>query len=446
MELAPKTIEIGSSYSPIPDLWTSAKLGDCLDELYRYPTYFGIKYADTGVPEVRGELIKTNGSIEENAEQFRYVTEETARRFPRVRLETGDFVMSVRGTMGKIAIVPQRLRRAVITANLIMMRFNRSLIDPHWARHFLGSEFFQNELDLATSATTIKTIQIPQIRGITLIRPPLEEQHRIAEVLDTLDEAIQKTEALIKKLKAMKQGLLHDLLTRGIDENGELRDPQTHPEQFKNTQLGTVPKAWDIEKCEDVCSEIVVGIVIRPARYYRPNGVPVLRSANIREEGVVASDLVYMSAEANNLLSKSQIYKGDVLTVRTGYPGTSCVVPEEFNGANCVDLLISRPRKGMLSQYLSMWFNSDFGKTQVLRKQGGLAQQHFNVTEMKNLLIPNPRPAEQKSIVEAFEVFSARIRAEQECLDKLKLQKKGLMHDLLTGKVRVRVPMEESQC
>ena len=67
---------------------------------------------------------------------------------------------------------------------------------------------------------------------------------RIAEVLDTLDEAIRRTELVIAKLEQIKQGLLHDLLTRGIDDNGELRDPDRHPEQVKDSPLGRIPRAW----------------------------------------------------------------------------------------------------------------------------------------------------------------------------------------------------------
>ena len=67
---------------------------------------------------------------------------------------------------------------------------------------------------------------------------PLPEQHAIAAILDTIDAAIQQTDALIAKLRQMKAGLLHDLLTRGLDENGELRDPVAHPEQFKDVGAG----------------------------------------------------------------------------------------------------------------------------------------------------------------------------------------------------------------
>ena len=86
-------------------------------------------------------------------------------------------------------------------------------------------------------------------------RPTVEEQRRIADILDAADAAIRQTEAVIAKLRQMKAGLLHDLLTRGLDEQGRLRDPAAHPEQFKDSPLGRIPKEWEI--C-DVLSEFEV--------------------------------------------------------------------------------------------------------------------------------------------------------------------------------------------
>ncbi len=208
----------------IPDSWEVYSFGDCCTELYRYPTYYNIDYVEDGVPEIRPELIKENGVLNLDRALFRYVSENTASAFPRVRLKTGDFVMSVRGTMGKVAVIPETLEGAVITANLIRMQFNKALIEPGWARHLLSSDLFQNCLVSVSSATTISTIQVPRLRSITITAPPVFEQRRIAEILDAADEAIRKTDELIAKLKMVKRGLLHDLLTRGVDEEGRLRE------------------------------------------------------------------------------------------------------------------------------------------------------------------------------------------------------------------------------
>ena len=267
--------------------------------------------------------------------------------------------------------------------------------------------------------------------------PSLPEQRRIAEILDAADEAIRQTERVIAKLQAVRAGLLHDLLTRGLDEHGHLRDPQAHPEQFKDSLLGRIPREWEVERCESICQEITVGIVIKPSQYYVSEGVPALRSANLREDGVVLDDLVFISEESNRLLAKSRLKQGDVITVRTGYPGTSCVVPPELDGANCIDLVISRLGPRVIPEYLATWINSDFGKGQVLRSQGGLAQQHFNVGALQKLLVALPKLDEQNRIAAILDAHDARIRAEAAELAKLRQVKHGLMDDLLTGRVRV---------
>jgi type I restriction enzyme S subunit len=272
---------------------------------------------------------------------------------------------------------------------------------------------------------------------VTSVPSTLPEQRQIAEVLDTVDEAIRKTEQIIAKLKQVKQGLLHDLLTRGIDDNGELCDPDRHPEQFKDSPLGRIPKEWEVSPCATLCREIVVGIVIKPTQYYRESGVPMLRSANVREGGVVIADLKFMSETDHARMGKSAVAPGDVVSVRTGYPGTTAVIPEDLARANCIDIIISRPGPRLLPGYLATWVNSELGKGQVLRGQGGLAQQHFNVGEMKQLLIALPSLVEQQQIVSIGTHQDSLLSAEQQAVEKLRLVKSGLMEDLLTGRVRV---------
>jgi type I restriction enzyme S subunit len=249
--------------------------------------------------------------------------------------------------------------------------------------------------------------------------------------------AIAHQEALISKLKQMRTGLVHHLLTRGLDEHGDLRDPIAHPEQFQDSPIGSIPKAWAIKACDSLCHQIVVGIVVKPAQYYVKSGVPVLRSANVRENYIHLEELVYISPDSNRLLSKSMLRAGDLVTVRTGYPGTTNVIPELLDGSNCVDLIISRPKGAINPHFLSRWVNSPFGKDQILKVQGGLAQQHFNVGEMKQLLVTQPSMDEQVSIVSMMQQVDAFIEAEENMLFKLTLTKSGLTSDLLTGRVCV---------
>ena len=283
------------------------------------------------------------------------------------------------------------------------------------------------------------------LRSIEISLPSdINEQTKIAEVLSTVDKAISETEDLIAKQQRIKTGLMQDLLTRGIDENGNLRSEETH--QFKDSPLGRIPVEWDVERCISLCTEIIVGIVIRPAQYYREDGtIPILRSANVKINWIAPSDLVYMSERDNNILNKSQLRQGHLVTVRTGYPGTTSVISKELDGCNCIDLVISRPNsKKIRSHYLSIWVNSSHGKRQVLENQGGLAQQHFNVGEMKSLLVNVPNIKEQE-IIESILLRQSTVVDELIIeVDKLKSLKTALMQDLLTGKKRVTPLLENS--
>ncbi|MCC6489640.1 MAG: restriction endonuclease subunit S [Candidatus Hydrogenedentes bacterium] len=296
-----------------------------------------------------------------------------------------------------------------------------------------------------SQGSTFLAISYKDLSCLSVPSPARGVQSRIAEILSTVDEAIEQTEALIAKYQQIKAGLMHDLFTRGVTPDGRLRPPRDQaPHLYKESPLGWIPKEWGVRPCAQVCEMITVGIVIRPAQYYVAEGIPAFRSANIRETGIDLSDLVYIAPHSNAFLAKSQVQPGDVLTVRTGYPGTSAVVPPEFAGANCVDVLISRPRPSVvLPDFLASWINSSFGKDQVLRTQGGLAQQHFNVGELRDLLVILPEMSEQVGIVGRLAAVSNKLGEERSLVEKSQQRKNGLMHDLLTGRVRVPIPEVE---
>ena len=300
---------------------------------------------------------------------------------------------------------------------------------------FYNLEFRYEELRSRSAGEGRAGLSKRILEQVPVPLPPLSDQTRIAEILSTVDRAIEQTEALIAKQQRIKTGLMQDLLTRCIDKHGNLRSEQTH--QFKDSPQGRIPVEWAVYPCTEVTELITVGIVIRPAQYYVASGIPSLRSANICEDGINTMDLVFISSRSNNQLAKSQLRSGDVVTVRTGYPGTSVVVPPEFSGANCIDVLISRPSERLCSEFLATWINSPFGKNQVLRKQGGLAQQHFNVGELRDLIIPLPSLEEQDAIISVLSASEARVAEERNLARKCHTIKQGLKHDLLTGKRRV---------
>ena len=278
-----------------------------------------------------------------------------------------------------------------------------------------------------TASTTVKHLSTKDIKSLKILLPPLPEQKKIASILSSVDETIVKTKSVIEQTKKLKQGLIQKLLTRGIGHT-----------KFKKTEIGEIPEGWEVVLTDQICKQISVGIVIKPSQYYVPNGVKCFRSANVREGMINDSDWVYISEESNELLSKSMLQTGDVLVVRTGYPGTSCVVTDEYDRTNCIDIVFARPIKDKVSPlYLSNFINSTEGKKQIFKGQTGLAQKHFNVKSLKALVLPLPSIEEQKRIDQIIDSIESKILRESQTLDKLIKLKSSLMNQLLTGKTRV---------
>ena len=160
-------------------------LSSVTNEIYRYPTYFGIRYEEDGVPEIRGELINDDGTIVEDRSKIRFISSETSKKFPKTILDFDDLVMSVRGTIGKIGRVPRSLRGANITANLIRIAPNRTVIDPEFLWFAMRSPAAKQALTGMSASTTIATVKASDLRNIPITCPPLSDQHRFSLAMIT---------------------------------------------------------------------------------------------------------------------------------------------------------------------------------------------------------------------------------------------------------------------
>jgi len=199
-----------------PKGWPIKQLGDVATEVYRYPTYYDIEYVVDGVPEVRGELLNADGSIATDRARLRFISPQTSARFPKTVLAAGDLIMTVRGTIGKIGLVPPDLAGANITANLIRIAFDHNRLDPVFAWHSTQTSSFKAQLLAACSSTTILTIKAPDLRRIRIALPPIDLQRKFAErvkVLKTV-EASQTTSQ--RALDALFASLQHRAFRGGL--------------------------------------------------------------------------------------------------------------------------------------------------------------------------------------------------------------------------------------
>lgn len=201
-----------------------------------------------------------------------------------------------------------------------------------------------------------------------------------------------------------------------------------------------LPKGWSITTVADACDTVSVGIVINPSSYYVDiGGIRTFRSGNVRENQVNDANWAFISKEGHKKNKKSTLKAGDVLIVRTGFAGTACVVPIEYDGSNCIDILFARPKKNLLlPEYLCQLTNSELGRKQVLAGQNGLAQKHLNASSYKKMRFAMPPVIEQASIVSTLLIWDKAITLTGRLLTTIHKHKLAILSQLMTGKRRLR--------
>ncbi|MHA2876485.1 restriction endonuclease subunit S [Vibrio campbellii] len=167
---------------------------------------------------------------------------------------------------------------------------------------------------------------------------------------------------------------------------------------------------WKVRLLGDLCTEITVGFVGSMTQEYVESGVPFLRSKNIAEYNVDWNDMKFVSNEFHQKLSKSSLKAGDVAIVRTGKPGTTCVIPESIKEANCSDIVIARVNKEILNPHYLAYFMNAMAHGQVNAHVVGAVQQHFNVGSAKKIEIPLPALAQQNKIVDVLKALDDKHR------------------------------------
>ncbi|MCQ9374431.1 restriction endonuclease subunit S [Methyloversatilis sp. XJ19-13] len=276
---------------------------------------------------------------------------------------------------------------------------------------------------------------------------PIDEQRAIAELRDTLDTTIRQTEAIIEKLQQVKQGLLHDLLTRGIDTNGELRPPQNQaPHLYKDSLLGWIPRGWELRSVDQISDSVVdgpFGSNLKTEHYVPVPGVRVVRLQNIGIGDFDDNERAYVSESKAGALSKNQVVGGDVLVAALGderYPvGRACCYPAELPAAvNKADCFRQRPRKDIaIGPFVMRSLNGAAARRQVRGFEQGVTMQRVNLSNLRKVVLSMPLVAEQQLICERVDALDRTLATNMALMSKLREQKSGLMDDLLTGRVRV---------
>ncbi len=344
---------------------------------------------------------------------------------------------SMYATVGKpvINLIPCATNQAIIA-----LRENNKVILDYL---YYALEFIRPTVWKYTAQTTQANLNASVVRRLPVKYPVNQQvQQKIVHILQTIDQAIEKTEQLIEKYQQIKAGLMHDLFTRGIGADGKLRPPREQaPELYQETPIGWIPKEWHF----GVFGQRIDVIDPNPSHRYpdeSEDGVFICSTENFLEEDDFQFE---KSKKVPQITFVSQnnrccFHEKDVVFARKGRIGLArrygrdekvfshtVVLMKPISDLTDKDWLLWLARSG--------WFLDGINKSM----NTNLGVPTLGVGFIKSIVVPFPDRIEQRNAARYLDAISEKIKKEKLDLKKLQKQKSGLMNDLLTGKVPVSV-------
>lgn len=437
-------------YSPwghIPNGWISVNLGEVLDGIDA-----GWSPACIETPPSPGEwgVLKVSAVTSGH-----YLAHESKtlpinlRPRPEIEVRAGDILVArangvadLVGVCAEVRCTPSRL---MLSDKVLRLRTKSGMLEPAFLGFTLKSPSARKQIHSAMSGSSgQKNISQRQIRALIQVLPPLPEQRRIAEVLGTIDEAISQTEQLIQKLKQMKQGLLHDLLTRGLDDRGEMRNLERHPEQFSDSPLGRIHNTWQVTSLGDLYSQPSRNGLYKPPKFHG-RGPLMIQMGNIFSSFDVTFERTGRVDVSSTELKNFGLNMGDILFARRSLvfegAGKCALVralpePATFESSIVRVRLDSTRIKPLFAAYFLSSSTSYTHRRQLIRQVAVSGVSSADIAQFKLVV---PPLAEQQQICDCLGAVEQRILHEEQTAHKLNNTKKGLMDDLLMGRVLTNV-------
>ena len=425
-------------FKDLPEEWKWVRLEEVIEDIADggtpsrdNPEYFNGNITWLVVDDIQRKIIKTRETI--TAEGLKHSNAKLWKK--------GTVILSFGATIGEVGIAEIELATKQGIAGIVPQK--DKLLNT-----FLYYVLKHNKHILLRYAnqTTIMEVRPSVIKEkFKLPLPPLPEQQKIAEILETVDNAIEKTEKIIEKYKRIKQGLMQDLLTKGIDENGNIRSEKTH--KFKGSPLGRIPEEWEVVRLGEVSKTITKGTT--PTTYgflYVNDGINFIKIESIDENGnFITEKFEHIDKKTNDYLSRSKLEEGDILFSIAGALGRVAIIEKSVLPANtnqALAIIRLKEKKETTIKFLKFYLTSFLIQNYIENVLVKSAQSNLTLKHISNFLIPLPPLPEQQRIAEILTQTDQAIEKEQQYKEKLQRTKQGLMQDLLTGKVRVNKLLE----
>lgn len=363
----------------------------------------------------------------------------------RFALHVGDVVITkdseTPDDIGVPAVVVEDIDGLVCGYHLALIRPKGSVEPTFLAKQLASAPTIKYFAANATGSTRFG-LAIGAIEKLDIRTPPIGEQVKIAEVLSTVDRAIEQTEAVITKQQRIKTGLMQDLLTRGIDKHGNLRSEQTH--EFKDSSLGRIPAGWEVKALSEI-GWFTNGI--NKSKEDFGFGTLFVNIADVYPDHLDVHSLGRLNA-SDAEATRYGLNIGDILIDRSSVKLEGVGYPTVFEGHNepvvfCGFIIRFRPRVDINSRFLCLQMRDDPFRIEVFKVATRSANVNVNQESLAELRIKIPTVDEQNRIVSFEAAIDKEYQNLRTQLVKLASLKTALMQDLLTGKKRVNALLEQ---
>ncbi len=312
-------------------------------------------------------------------------------------------VMSFKLSIGKTAITSEDM----YSNEAIMAFHDKHIVEmlPEYIYYMFKYRDWNVGINKAVMGKTLNKATLSRIEVDIC---DIEKQREIVEILDKVSSVLEGRNKEFQKLDNL-------IKARFVEMFGDEKNSKGYP----------------VIKVQDV-ADVQVGVVIKPSQYYTDaeHGVKAFRSLNIGEMHIKDDDWVYFSEEGHRKNAKSVLKENDLVIVRSGAPGTACVITKEFAGSNAVDVIIAHPNTEKVNPYyLCAYTNYPHGKHQIEEGTGGAAQQHFNVGKYKEMCLIYPPKQEQDTFVDFVTQIDKSKVAVQKSLEETQLLFDSLMQE-----------------
>lgn len=286
-------------------------------------------------------------------------------------------------------------------------------IDAEFLKYYFKSELFNKAIINLSQGSTRTALKFKDLIDIEIYLPEIEEQKRIVKILKNNDQIIEKYDELIKEKEQFIKSQFVEMF-----------------ERYKNEKK---------YKLKELSKFVTVGIANSATQDYTTDGVVMLRNQNIKENYLDDNDLIYINEDFSEKYKNKKLIENDILVTRTGYPGIACIVPKKYENCQTFTTLIIRLKDNsdINANYVCHYINSIYGKKYVKDNQVGVAQQNFGATALGEMPIFIPSLYEQNVFIQIVQlVDKQKFELEKQKQNYIDL-KKGLMQQLLTGKLKV---------